>query len=284
MPAPRGPKLFEAGMLVAHRTTPVRGHPAEVWEVVPAFANDESFVEMFVDAARLQHERPRGWFAKIESYDEREYIAVAPPWIQLETLIAKASRGLESGFVATFLRDVAREHAADHILYRGLSPTTLAITTTGRPRMLDLTLAKFEGRRARPTMNGVIKGELRYLSPELINGVRADTQSDIYALGLIALEMLSGTRVHRGSDLDTLRAIQHAKRPHVPGLERHPAKLLQIIEHMLDPLDQDRYPSVQLGAVLEANLPDLMWDADRMFDEVRRIAPGAAESAIVHAY
>jgi serine/threonine protein kinase len=282
MTAPRGHELFRGGLLIAHRTTPVHGHPAEVWELLPALAKDESFVEMFVDAARLQHERPRGWFAKIEAFDEREYVAVAPPWVQLHTLV---TRNPSSAFVATYLRDVARELAADHILYRGLSPTTLAITITGRPRMLDLTLAKFEGRRARPTQSGVIKGQLPYLSPELLNVPhRADSQSDIYALGLIALELLSGTRVHRGADIDIVRAISTAKRPPVPGLERHPPRLLQVIEHMLDPLDQDRHPPSELVAMLEANLPQLMWTPEQMFEEVRRVALEAAEAAIVYAY
>ena len=282
MTAPHGPKLFEAGLLVAHRTTPIRGMPAEVWEMPPALAEDERMIEMFLDHARLQHEYPRGWFAKIERFDESEIIAIAPPWVQLKTLIRAAPNGLDPGFVATFVRDVARELAATSTLFRGLSPTTLAIAVTGRPRLLDLTLAKYEARRARDTQVGVIKGELAFLSPELLRGQAADPRSDVFALGLIAIEMLTGKRVYRGEALDVVRAIQAGPAPTVPQLRDR--ALMQIVRQMVEREANDRSDARLIVAALEANVPQRMWTPEQMFAEVGRIAPAEARTAIEYGY
>jgi serine/threonine protein kinase/Tfp pilus assembly protein PilF len=154
-------------------------------------------------------------------------------------------------------REIAAGLAVTHargIVHRDLKPENVFVTSDGRVKILDFGLARHESEVSGGndieavagdvmTATGVVMGTVGYMSPEQIRGARAGASSDVFSLGCILYEMLSGRPAFRGaSPSDTLAATLRdeppplsADSPEVPGfvadavarcLEKDPARRL----------------------------------------------------------
>src|SRR5207248_10428448 len=80
-----------------------------------------------------------------------------------------------------------------NLVHRDLSPDNVMITFDGDVKVLDFGIAKAEG-RATHTQFGILKGKVQYMSPEQALGWPVDARSDLYAVGLLLTETLTGQR------------------------------------------------------------------------------------------
>ena len=110
-------------------------------------------------------------------------------------------------------------------------------------------------RRRRNTVPGMILGTIGYMSPEQVRGGVADHRSDVFALGAVLYEMLSGRRAFQGDTAaDVMSAILKEDPPDLPVAERHiPPALARIVGRCLEKSPAARFQSTRdLAFALEA--------------------------------
>jgi tetratricopeptide (TPR) repeat protein len=160
--------------------------------------------------------------------------------------------------VAAIALAVAEGLAAAHdrgIVHRDLKPENLFLTRDGRTKILDFGLAAYAGTavsgdathtptRTSLTTPGVVMGTTDYLSPEQVRGGAVDARSDLFALGTVIWEMLSGARpFHRETGAETMAAIL---REPPPGLPRGvPRSLARVARRCLEKAPERRFASAR---------------------------------------
>jgi len=153
---------------------------------------------------------------------------------------------------------IAHGLAAAHekgIIHRDLKPENLFLTKDGRLKILDFGLAKLT--QAEPgshtslatvsqgTEAGMVLGTAGYMSPEQVRGLALDTRSDIFSLGAILYEMLSGKRAFHGDTAaDTLSSILKEDPPDLSETNRNVSPALErIVQHCLEKRPEARFHS-----------------------------------------
>ena len=98
-----------------------------------------------------------------------------------------------------------------HIVHRDVSPQNVLIGYEGEVKLIDFGIAKAAG-KASKTQAGILKGKFGYMSPEQVRGLPLDRRSDIFALGIVLYELLTGERLFVGeSDFSTLEKVRNVE-------------------------------------------------------------------------
>jgi serine/threonine protein kinase len=166
-----------------------------------------------------------------------------------------------------YFAQVARGLAAAHekgIVHRDLKPENLFITNDGRAKILDFGLAKLMPRQlqlddscatATGSEPGVVMGTVGYMSPEQVRGKPADHRADIFALGAIIYEALTGKRAfHKPTTAETMSAILNEDTPMVSQVvPTLPPRLEKVVHRCLDKNPAQRFQSASdLAFALES--------------------------------
>jgi serine/threonine-protein kinase len=150
------------------------------------------------------------------------------------------------------------------IVHRDLSPQNVLIGYAGTVSITDFGIAKALGRSAK-TSTGVLKGKISYMSPEQLRFEEPDRRSDLFALGVILFEMLSGKRLypHKGGN-DVPRRILHEAPPDIGEFRPEvPPELVQLIFRLLAKSPDARPKSAAVAAQqLEGILASLLAEED----------------------
>ncbi|MCK5798699.1 MAG: PhnD/SsuA/transferrin family substrate-binding protein [Deltaproteobacteria bacterium] len=227
-----------------------------VKRILPHLAEEPSFVEMFLEEARLAALINHSNVVQIYDVGESDgdfYIAMEyldgpsvgllarnarktkvplPPFVAAE-IIAQACSGLHA---AHELRD--ETGIALGLVHRDVSPHNLMLTRSGTVKLLDFGVAKAKD-SAIKTNTGSVKGKFPYMSPEQCRGDDLDRRTDVFSLGVVFWELLCAERLfQRATDLMTLKAITEEPLP--DPRERTPSLPEPLVAVLLHALTQER--------------------------------------------
>ena len=171
-----------------------------------------------------------------------EYIPGQDLW-ELDNSFAPGLMPTEKA--VTIINDVlaALEYShAHHVIHRDLKPENVMITPDEQVKVMDFGLARIEG-QSRLTQDGLVAGTAAYLAPELAIGETGDHRADLYAVGVILYELLTGRRPFSGDDPLTVIS-QHIHAPVVPPQHYNaniPNDLQEVVLQLLVKQPDDRY-------------------------------------------
>lgn len=230
--------------------------------MLPALVSDSQFTAMFVDEARLAAQVAHANVVQIYELGrqaERLYIAmelvhgrdlrhiirtaqmanVQLPAAFSAYVISKAAEGLDYAH-----RRFAKDGKPLGLVHRDVSPQNILVSYDGEVKVVDFGIAKAAAEvRATETQVGVLKGKFAYMAPEQVMGEAIDRRADIFALGSVLFESLSGQRLFTGeNDLVVLERVRDAVLPNLRALLPAEAeRTLPVLTRALSLLADMRY-------------------------------------------
>jgi serine/threonine protein kinase len=235
---------------------------------LPQFARDRDFVSMFKDEATVASGLEHPNICRIYDHGQvADQLFIVMEFIHGKDLKVVQARCRErqeaipfrySAFIlARTAQALDRAHnktneagEPQNIVHRDVSPQNILISYDGVPKLIDFGIAKAKGRIAE-TQVGVIKGKFAYMSPEQALGKPIDRRTDVFALGVVLYELVTGRHAFKGgSDFSTLQHITQAQyRPPAELNKSIPGPLVAIINKALARDAADRYQTAAAMAV-----------------------------------
>jgi TonB family protein len=258
-------------------------------KILPHLADDEEFITMFADEAKLaaQLNHPNiihiydlgkiqagGYFIAMEYVDGRDLRAIQKSGRELGVPLPVPLAVYIASKVASALDYAHRRRDAEghdlHIVHRDVSPQNILISYEGDIKLCDFGIAKATS-KASQTQSGALKGKLQYMSPEQAWGKPIDRRSDLFSLGVVLHELLTGDRLFRGdTDIEVLEKVRSAEvAPPSRSNPEVPKNLDGVLLRCLAKDPEERY----------ANASDLLRDLDSVLYSYTP-APGSADIAI----
>ncbi len=227
------------------------------------FAQDEERLARFEREAKLLASLNHPNIATIHGLEEHDGMRfLVLELVEGDTLADRLKRGaipVEESL--KFALQIAEALEAAHekgVIHRDLKPANIKVTPDGKVKVLDFGLAKaFAGDGSEPnlsqsptlslaaTQQGVILGTAAYMSPEQARGVTVDKRADIWALGCVLYEMLTGKQVFQGELMSDVMASVLKSEPDYKGLPPtiHP-KLRELLRRCLEKEPKQRWHDI----------------------------------------
>ncbi|HEX9733354.1 MAG TPA: protein kinase [Thermoanaerobaculia bacterium] len=218
------------------------------------------FVTMFIDEAKLAAQLNHNNIIQIYDLgkvDEDFFIAMEyVDGMDLRTILNTARdtrRPLPMGLALLITSSVARaldyahrkrdfDNRALGLVHRDVSPQNVLISFEGEIKLCDFGIVKAVA-KASTTQMGALKGKLQYMSPEQAWGKPVDARSDVFSLGSVFFEMLTGTRLFSGeSEIGVLDAVRECRlRPPRELVPAIPEEVDRIVRRALAKSPEERY-------------------------------------------
>jgi serine/threonine-protein kinase len=248
-------KIGEGGMAVVYRGYDLLLRRQVAIKVLrPQFAADEDFVQRFYQeaqaAARLSHPKI------VNTYDVGENEGtnyIVQEYVGGETLAALIDREgkLPEAAAVRYTQQICRALSASHradLLHRDIKPSNILVTPDDDVRVADFGIAG--AAETQGTASDAIMGSMPYCAPEVLAGESVTEATDLYSVGVVMYEMVTGARPYPGESVQEVSAAQ-ARGADAEALACVSPALRSIILKLIDPIPKRRYQTAGelLGAL-----------------------------------
>jgi len=242
-------KIGEGGMAQIFLAQGAEGGPPQVLKVMQLDKAVEAdglqrFIQEFALLAQIKHPNVarifRQDFSVAHAYIAMEYF----PQGDLRARMKSAT--ITPEMAISYIKQIAAGLSAIHdvgIVHRDMKPDNLMFRQDGSLAIADFGVAKQTVMKITDTGDGDIVGTPYYLSPEQALGEQVDARCDIYSLGVLAFELLTGRKPYHASSAQELLRM-HVQEP-VPLLPPEHAALQAVMESMMAKNREQRYPSAR---------------------------------------
>jgi len=200
--------------------------------ILPHLANDPGFRDMFLDEASIASRIRHPNVADIVDLGEEAgtlYMVIewinGDSWSKLHAAVQAAKQPFPVPILLRIAADAcAGLHAAHElsdengarldVVHRDVTPQNVLVTIGGVTKVIDFGIAKALDRSAEATQTGMLKGKAQYMAPEQVRSKNVDRRADLWAIGTILYQYLSGHLPYEGkNDLAVLKALTSGKPP-----------------------------------------------------------------------
>ncbi|HTJ44511.1 MAG TPA: protein kinase [Kofleriaceae bacterium] len=264
-----GARIGGGGMAEVFRGTAVGAEgferPVAIKRILPSVSNDPRFAAMFVNEARISAMLHHPNIVQVLDFDRDEdgrlfLVMELVDGTDLATLMRRGRMPVEiSAYVVReILKGLAHAHEladADgkvlRIVHRDVSPHNVLISSEGAVKLSDFGIAKALGAAA-TEVSEVIKGKPLYMAPEQVTDPSSvDHRADIFAVGAVLHELLTGVRVYRGSTAEEVLAdvvqVSRGYRDLELDAQAMPDGIRSLTEQMIARDAQRRFPRSDLA-------------------------------------
>ncbi len=231
-------------------------------KVLPHFVEDKAFLDMLVDEFKLVSCLRHPNIAEVyELSDVDQSLLIVMEFVDGKDLRSTVERAKAQGVVlelddivylmAKALDGLHHAHVARdangeplRIVHRDFSPSNILVGYDGIIKICDFGIAKAASNRVQ-TKTGIIKGKVKYMSPEQAHGRKLDWRSDIFSAGSVLYELITGTPAFLApNEIDLIFAVREANPTPIPDLNPHvPGALVEIVMKSLAKSRSNRFQS-----------------------------------------
>ncbi len=249
--------LALSGELSGYRTLVV------VKRILPHLASNQEFIRMFLDEARIAALLDHPNVVRIieVGHDGDEYFLVmelvqGKPLSGITRKAAKDMNPLTPALSAYIIAQAANGLGYAHdlvdsegrplgVVHRDVSPQNILVSFEGAVKVIDFGIVRALGRVSQ-TNPGGLKGKIEYMSPEQASSEDVDRRADVFALGVVLWEAVTGRHLfRRDTELATMRAIVDEPIPPPSDITPVVPQLEQIIVRALQKRREDRFQTAQ---------------------------------------
>jgi serine/threonine-protein kinase len=261
-----------ASVWVAREKAPVSGKQrlVAVKAMLPELARHSDFRAMFLEEGQIVRSIDHPNVVKVHEVSEDHGILyMAMEWVEgdsLRTVIkeARRRRAIPAEIAVKIIADAAAGLHAAHelrgwdgelrnIVHCDVSPHNILVGLDGRAKLVDFGVANATA-HSDLGAEEKIKGKFGYMSPEQARAEPLDRRSDVFALGIVLFELVTGERLFRGENAaHSLELVKKSKIPNPSGLNpKLPPQLVSIVQRALErDIDRRFQTALQLSEALE---------------------------------
>ncbi|MGQ0508793.1 MAG: serine/threonine protein kinase [Myxococcaceae bacterium] len=251
-----------------------------VKRILPDVRGEDQFVKMFLDEARITAQLSHQNIAQVFDLGDEEGLYIAMEFVagqnlnQITAACVKRNTPVPIGFTCAVARDTSLALHYAHtfvnptgspspVIHRDVAQKNIMVAYDGVTKLLDFGIAKVTGNLGRTTV-GMVKGTTGYMSPEQVRGEELDGRSDLFAVGVVLHEMLTGERLF-AAETETEEMTRILDAPIPPPHERNQKVSREISDVVMKALARERSARFTSGKALAKALDAAA--AKTMFDQ-----------------
>ncbi len=268
-----------------------------VKRILPDVVSQDQFVKMFLDEARITAAFNHPNISQVFDLGDEDGLFIAMEFIpgqnlnQVTAACLRRAHPVPFGFSCGMARDVCLALHYAHtfmdptgkpspVIHRDVAQKNIMVTYDGVTKLLDFGIAKVKGGLGRTNV-GMVKGTTGYMSPEQVRAEELDGRSDLFAVGVVLHELLTGQRLFSAeTEMEEMTKILQAPipKPHVvdPNI---PEAISEVVMRALARERADRFNTGKdMARALERAAGKLMFDQDRASAFMRELFAGKMEA------